>query len=112
MKAHLNFSSLPVKVVLLILALTGLVAWHVNPTAGHRYCTPEADTTRSNTEPIGLIPWATSLLETKSVAQTLAGWQHQLVTPHCSPDELITNLADDQQIRSDTIGSKQVDGTR
>lgn len=106
MKAHLNFSPLPVKVVLLILALTGLVAWHVNPTAGHRYSTPEAGATRSNTEPIGLIPWAMSLLEIKSVAQTLADWQHQIITPHCLPNEFITNLTVDRQIRRDTLGSK------
>lgn len=100
MKHLLDFSTLPVKGVLLTLALTTMVALHINPTATPAVYHTTVDTTHANASPMGLVPWAINLLEEKA----LSGLRNTYLHYH-SPDQIISKLASEKQAKKkDSVG--------
>ena len=68
MRPYFEFSVLSVKMVLMILALTGLIALHINPAPAPVAYEQPKDTTNANTSPLelNLLPWAMILLENEA----------------------------------------------
>jgi hypothetical protein len=100
MKFHLDLSTLPVKVVLLILALTTMVALHINPTATPAMYHTTVDTTHANASPMGLVPWAINLLEDKALSSLRNTYLH-----YYRPDQIIDKLVDEKQPKKrDSVG--------
>jgi hypothetical protein len=103
MKRYINFSTLPVKIVLLILALTTLIALQINPTENPTTRNTTVDTTHAEALPIGLVPWAMSMLET----QALLRLKHAPTHLHYQrPDQIITKLVEATPLtkKKDTLG--------
>jgi len=100
MKRYLHISSLPVKIVLLILAFTALVALHINPTAVPVTRQHTTDTTHADASPLGLLPWAMSLLEN----ETFSRISHTPILRYQRPDQIITQIVDGANRKKDTVG--------
>ena len=100
MNHYFSFSALPVKMVLLILALTALIALHSNPTAVPVAPQQTADTVHADALPLGLVPWAMSLLE----SETFARLKHIPVLQYQRPDQIITHLVDGSKKKTDSVG--------
>jgi len=91
--------------VLLALALTALVAMHINPAAAPVNPSCPIDTTHADAIPLSLISGAMSLLEN----ETFSRLKHTPVLRYASPDQIITHLVDGAKRKRDSIDPGKFD---
>jgi hypothetical protein len=94
------YSTLSLKIMMLILAFTALVALHINPTATSITSRPATDTTHAEALPPGLLPWALSLLED----ETYTRLKNTPMLRYQRPDQIITQIVDGSKRKRDTVG--------